>query len=228
MQPQGQPKGCDNPLQAFISDSFRLVAETRQQVDMVSESARQAVKAFYHNPADLAAFIERHGTPVVRLPGGPAGHFCSLAVFLLGFEPGFIAPVRSGPQKKRFDRLTRFLKLVGNIPPHCRFDSGVFVLMPPLFTTGFMAHQLHHWMACKSGLTGYSEQAQQLYKKFWNEQGGLIGHEVYDMSYEEILSLKQAINRDLEALQFLREIASEILGPARQGCRFKKGGLASA
>lgn len=220
--------GHDVPIHASAfpsEDTFKLVAETRKQVDAVADSARKAIRTFYTDPNLLAGFIERHGTPVYILRGGMTSQ---LALWALGFEPGFIPPV-SG---RRYEGLKKLLTAFGYTAsgekpsgihgrPHYR--HGVFVLTPAVFTVGFMSHQLHHWLACRSGMAGYSEQSQRLYKKFWVENRGVLGPEIYKMDAEGILALKAAINRDLEALRFLKSIASEVLIPAKQARRIGSG-----
>lgn len=196
-------------------DSFRLVAETQRQVALVTEQAKQAVKQCYKSPEELAAWIERHGTPVFVMKMGLLGSFL---LFILGFEPGFIPASRS----KRFQILERLLSF--QCPKEqASFRKGVFVLTQPLFTVGFMVHQFHHWLAAQSGLPGYDDQAQSLYRKFWDQQGGVIGQEVETMTVDEIIGLKSAINRDLEALQFIRQIINEILNPAQQSNHLANG-----
>lgn len=218
--------GQDNPIQSHV-DTFRLVAETRRQVNEVAESAREAIQAFYTDPELLAEFIERHGTPVYVLR---VGFLATFILRALGFEPGFIPP----GQELRFNRLKRLLAFYDRFcPGRNRSDvnrvdrHGVFVLTRPLFTVGFLTHQLHHWLAFRSGMAGYCERAQRLYKKFWVENQGQIGREVYKMSAEDILALKAAINRDMEALRFLKAMADEVLIPAKQARRIP-GGNASA
>jgi len=225
--------GHDNPILPEV-DTFKLVAETRKQVMAVADIARDAIKAHYTDPALLADFIERHQTPVYVFGRGLFQHFC---LWALGFEPGFIPPAKG----RRYRLLQQFLKLQSSFhafrfpslrlhpqgkqgeKPDCHFNHGVFVLTRPLFTVGFISHQLHHWLAFRSGMRGYCERSQRLYRKFWNENNGQIGAEVYKMKAEDMLALKAAINRDMEALQFLKDIASEVLIPAKQARHISKG-----
>lgn len=215
--------GHDNPILPEV-DTFKLVAETRKQVMAVADIARDAIKAHYTDPALMAAFIERHQTPVYVFGRGLLQHFC---LWALGFEPGFIPPAKG----RRYQLLQQFLKLQARFQPkpkqgdriNCHFNHGVFVLTRPLFTVGFISHQLHHWLAFRSGMRGYCERSQQLYRKFWNENNGQIGPEVYKMKAEDLLALKAAINRDMEALEFLKEIANEVLIPAKQARHISKG-----
>lgn len=205
--------GQDNP----ILDTFKLVAETRRQLEVVNDRARAAVKQFYRNPADLAAFIERHGTPVHVIRGG----YISLFVLAgLGFEPGFIPNPRNGC--KRFEALCRLLDWQED-KPGCRVENGIFVLTPRLFTVGYLSHQLHHWMASRAGLNGYHSRAQEVYKLFWNRDNGQITHKMLEMKAEDLFALKDAINRDMEALSFVRQVADEILRPANQGKNLSRG-----
>lgn len=203
--------GQNNP----ILDSFRLVARTRQQIEEVSRHAKGVVKRFYKDPADLAAFIERKGTPVYMLGGGKMG---GLVLKALGFEPGFIPPSDS----RRYQALVKLLCRYED-KPEVTFEYGVFVLTQPLFTVGFMTHQLHHWLACRSGMSGYGERAQQLYQEFWGRHEGRVSEEVLKLPPEELVRLKEAINRDLEALLFLRNIVDEVFNPANQGKKLATG-----
>jgi hypothetical protein len=205
------------------SDTFKLVAETRKQVNAVAAYARDAIKAHYTNPQSLADFIEQQQTPVYQLHG----FFQTFCLWALGFEPGFIPPATG----LRYQLLQRFFQLHTYFYPqekqtqksNCHFHHGVFVLTRPLFTVGFISHQLHHWLAFRSGMRGYCDRSQSLYRKFWSENQGLIGSEVYKMKAKDILALKAAINRDLEALQFLKQIADEILIPAKQARQISQG-----
>lgn len=216
-------QGHHNPLQpngtGLDDDSFKLVAETRQQLVQVAESAREAIQSFYNEPQQLAAFIQSQGTPVYLLPGGPLPE---LLLKILGFQPGFLLP----DQTRAFTWLTLLLRGYDRLrqrPPQSDFSGGVLVLSQRLCTMPFLSHQLHHWLAFRSGMTGYCLRARRLYKRFWDEHQGRVGQEAYKMGVEDILALKAAIARDLEALQFLKNIANEVLIPAKQAKRLNQG-----
>ncbi|MBX2861452.1 MAG: hypothetical protein KTR14_09455 [Vampirovibrio sp.] len=209
-----------NPLQ----DTFRLIAQTRRQVAHATEQATAAVRSFYKNPEDLATFIERHGTPVIYLPV----HWIPLlSLKLLGFELGYI-PVPTEPHlRHRFDTLCRLFDIEAS-KPNCTLSHGVFIVTKPLFNIGFMAYQLHHWFACRNGMTGYESKDLKRYRHFWEKKQGIIGPEVMRMTEAEVRSLKNAINRDLEALKFLRQITEEIFVPANQANALAQNKSASA
>jgi hypothetical protein len=201
-------------------DTFKLVAEVHRQIEEVNQRAKVVVKKFYRNADDLAAFIEQRSTPVYVIQGGL---LAKLTICALGFEPGFIPKPDKPAMLKRYRTLTRLLAFQG-IKPGCSFDYGVFVVTKELYTVGYLAHQLHHWLSCRAGLPGYNDESQKQYQKFWNEHNGIIGPEIEKMTAHEIISLKNAVDRDLEALKFIRQVTDEIFVPAQQGRNFAQGG----
>ncbi len=198
-----------------IIDTFKLVVDTQRQISEVSRQAKNLVKAGFRSPEALAFFVEQQGTPVYQLHGGV---LASILLFSLGYDQGFIPP----SDTRQYRMLVKLLKMQ-EAKPHCNFKFGVFVVGKPLYTVGFLTHQLHHWLAYRSGMAGYNEKAQALYKRFWEKHHGVVEPDVLDMSIEEVCLLKEAINRDLEALQFLRHIVHEVLRPASQRGKFAMG-----
>ncbi|MBY0404847.1 MAG: hypothetical protein K2X66_13180, partial [Cyanobacteria bacterium] len=178
------------------------------------------VKEHYKPPAELAACIESQGTPVYVLP---KGHPIHVLMSLMGFEPGFIPPNGS----KQFKTLVTCLKFLcpkGGITKDILCIKGFFLLTRPVFTVGYIAHQLHHWLAYSSGLPGYGEMDQSLYKTFWEKHHGVITQrDAEKMDVDEIIRLKNAINRDMEALKFMKNLMQELFTPASQGHNLANG-----
>ncbi len=211
-----------------IMDTFKLVAETQRQVQAVTNRARAAVKAFYRNPDDLAIFIEKQGTPVYALAGGLRGFGIRLCLFFFGYEPGFVPPPRNDQfSVRRYESLCKVLLHFCGERPGCNFDKGVFVLPKKLFTVGYIAHQLHHWLACLAGLPGYNAVEQEEFRQFMVNRKGVVGPEVENMSEAQIVSLRNAIHREIEALKFIKDVTEEIFRPARQA-RYLNNGTANA
>jgi hypothetical protein len=199
-------------------DIFKRVAHVQHTVSSIGTTAKDMVKHHYRDPEALIAIIEAQHTPVYLL-NGPKAALIPIVLGVMGFQPGYLPPM---PENKRYRALLRLLAHV-EPKPGCRFDHGLFVLTPSMTRVGYLAHQLHHWLACKSGLPGYGELDQQLYKVFWEKHQGVIGAEIETMSVDQIVSLKHAINRDMEALRFIREVMEEILVPANQAGKLSTG-----
>jgi hypothetical protein len=206
-----------------IMDTFKLVAETRRQAEDVTEKAKVAVKAHYKNPDDLAAFIEKQGTPVYVI-SGLKGFLVRFMVFALGYEPGFIAPPVTDPlSAKRYNSLKKILAAYDETKNDFSFDKGVFVLPKALYTVGYIAHQLHHWLAFLAGLPGYSTKEQEEFRRFMVERKGQLGPEVERMTLDQLAGLRNAIHREIEALKFIKSVTEEIFRPARQARNLSNG-----
>lgn len=202
-------------------DTFKLMAKTHQQALDVSDEARAIILKHYRTPEALKAVIESHGTPVFVIKE----HFLGkLMLKALGYEVGFI------PATDTF-QYRALLKFLNKAQPGYRGKGtkGLFIVTAPLLTVGFLSHQLHHWLAYRSGLSGYSTEEQLLYQEFWNRHNGQLNDSILrKMSAEDMQRLKNVINRDLEALRFLRQIVDEIFIPAQQGANIIESAQAKA
>ena len=219
-------------LQHWVLDSFKLVADTHRQVQGIQDKARQAVKARYKSPEDLTAFIENKGTPVYVLQG-LKGLLAQCAFKLMGFDAGFVAPPNPNEPltwhaQIRYGLLGVLLIGLYDRHPGCVFDHGVFVMPRAVFTVGYLAHQLHHWFACQAGLPGYDSASQREFRTFMVTHKGVVGAEAASMTEAQIMSLRHAIHREVEALQFIKSVTEEIFRPDRQARQITDGGIAHA
>lgn len=224
-QPNAGADALSDMGQYFLQaaeDSFHAFSDTRGRVERIAKTARDAVEQHYRTPEALKGFIEENGTPVYIIP---KGMFSSFQAFItmkqLGFSYGYT------PKPSSDKGIAAYRKLVFWLTRHenqsliyfdeTRFEQGVMILQAAQFNVPFLSHQLHHWMACRAGLAGYSEQAQRLYEKFWKDHNGQVSHALLkNMDTQDIIDLKQAINRDMEALKFLRQMVEEVFTPANQ------------
>jgi hypothetical protein len=225
-----QPTGHTNPITDAVTDTLRIVSDVHREAEEIVQSATETIKRCYGDPKRLGECIENLDTPVYLLKFTIISRIC---LKLLGYSTGFVPPANHW----RYRLLQRFLGFQGRLPGvrplaiahrETSFEHGVFVLLPSLFTISFLSYQLHHWLACRSGMSGYDERAQGLYREFWDEKQGRLGSEVEQMTLEDVLALKAAINRDMEALCFLRNVMHNVVIPASQGKRLSSHGNASA
>jgi len=82
----------------------------------------------------------------------------------------------------------------------------MFVLRDLPLNIYFMAHQFHKWYGYKMKLPGFEEVAQKNFKRIWEFENS---HNVSTLRYEEIIALKEAIARDVEAIDFVLNLARE-------------------
>ncbi len=229
MTPQYNHSSVNDAQSNPILDTFKLVAETQQQIEQVTKQAREAVKTHYHSPEELVTFIEEQGTPVYLVTGWK-GLLLRLVMMGLSYDSGFIAPPspKSNPQAlKRYINLCKSIVFLFGTKQTFSFKKGVFILPKPLYTVGFIAHQLHHWLAFLAGLPGYNELEQEEFRLFMGERNGVVGSEVYQMNEKQIEGLRNAIHREIEALKFIKAITNEIFRPARQA-KYLSDGMTNA
>lgn len=201
-------------------DSFRRVAETHQMVTGVLDEATDLIKKHYKNPDDLALWLEGQGVPVYVVDGPE--WLINLLLRLFGYAPGFVPPDKTKYYPMLVDAMQR-----RDEKRHCTFDYGMFVFTRSQFRVGFIAHQVYHWLSFRSGLPGYQPADQKRYREFWEKNRGELGPEVHEMTAEETISLKNAINRDLEALLFIRQAMQQIFIPGHQAGKIREGSVSA-
>ena len=65
-------------------------------------------------------------------------------------------------------------------------------------------------MAYRKKFPGYEENTMNNFKSIWNHDFGI--NNVNTLTIDEILSLKEAIARDIEAINFVKEISRDFIG----------------
>jgi hypothetical protein len=199
-------------IPAEISDSIRFLGESQSaESQRLALQAREALQEAKLDPEKLASLIEGRQTPVYCLKSGLLPRF---ALMLLRISPGFL-PFPAGIRGKLL-RLALYFwaKRPAQLPDQLETSSthGLFILTPSLFSTGFMAYQLHHWLAFQAGLGGYCEKAQRLYERFWTESKGILTSEsIQDWEEQDLLALRAAIRQEMSALEFFRALIHDVL-----------------
>jgi len=205
------------------ADSVCFLDEEQSTVfQELALQAREALTRTQMDPLRIASFLEENGTPVYRLKYGYLPRFI---LALLQLSPGFTP----NPKGIRGFLLSLSLHFIATRPSEANVQppeedesdsKGLFVLTPSLFATGFMAYQLHHWLAFQSGLPGYSQKAQLLYKRFCKEnKGKLTSDSIQDWNEEDLTALQAAIRQELSALRFFKSLVKDVLFHAQPGNR---------
>lgn len=168
-----------------------LNSKTEQNKKKVNDEVKEIITKNLKTPNALLAYIEENGTKVFRVP------YAKKLLILVGEQEGFITPT------------TGINAFVLNLILNHKFafkTEPVFVLGTGQINIYNMAHQFHKWYGYKTGLPGFDEAAQEKFKKIFDYE---IDANVELLSYEEILSLKEAIHRDIEAIDFVIKLAKE-------------------
>ncbi len=166
-------------------------SKTEQNKKKLNDEVSDIVKKNLKHPEKLLEYIEQNGTKVYKVP------FADKLLKFVGEEEGFITPVFG------------INALVLNLVLEHKFalkTAPMFVLRDLPINLYIMAHQFHKWYGYKMQLPGFDDEAQQKFKKIWEYE---IDANVQTLTYEEIVSLKEAIARDIEAIDFVSKLAKE-------------------
>lgn len=175
-------------------------AEAQKNSELVDEQVRNIVVPCLNQPEKLLDFVSEQGTKVYRFA------FANKILNLVKEEDGFIAPFCGG---KAF--ILNFL-VVLFVEKKLSFSfktKPMFVLGNDDLNIYFLLHQFHKWYAYKSGLAGFDEKAQSLFKmnlSLTNDE------QMKNLSVENILALKEAIARDTTAAEFVIKLSKEFEG----------------
>lgn len=168
-----------------------LNSKTEQNKKKLDEEVKNLVKQNLKHPEKLLEYIEQNGTKIYKIP------FADKLLKFVGEEEGFITPILG------------INALVLNLILEHKFafkTAPIFVFGDKEINLYTMVHQFHKWYGYKMQLPGFDEAAQQKFKKIWEYE---IDANVQTLTYEEIVSLKEAIARDIEAINFVTKLAKE-------------------
>ncbi len=182
----------------FYGDSeLVLNAETELKKLELDEKVKKIVKEKLNNPEALLSFINDSGTDVFRIDNA------NFLLKLIGEEEGFITPAKGF--KAVFINLVVNYLVYKNIVISAK-SNEMFILRPLPVDIYYMIHQFHKWYSFKIGLPGFKDKEQQNFKKIFKT---LKQEDISKLSLGEIIALKEAIARDVEAIDFVVNLSKE-------------------
>lgn len=199
---------------AFLQSNENLQLNVREKIkiEKTTADAKKVFKHFIKKPEDLLKFIENKGTKVIRADK------IEKILRLIGEEEGFIYPLTG------IKALT--LSIALNIVAPGKIKIGtqtplLFAVRKGSLNVYSLAHQFYHWVSYVKGLAGYEEDTLNNFKNIWSPEFNATTAPL--MGIEEIMSLKEAISRDMEAIQFVKDIAREYIGSQNSVNKLKQG-----
>ncbi|MFH0702564.1 MAG: hypothetical protein V2B14_03375 [bacterium] len=198
------------------NDILQINGSIKLDVEEINKEAKEVLKKYINNPEGLLKFIESKGTTVIRMPH--VEKFLSL----IGEDEGFIMPLNGF----KAILLTTMINILSKTQIKIKNEtSEMFVIRNKPVNIYFLIHQYHHWLTYMEGLPGYEEKTVNNFKSLWIPNFGMAN--INKMSLGEILSLKEAIERDIEAIDFVKEITRELIGAKKCINRLKTQGNVS-
>ena len=177
--------------------SLDLTLENENKKAQVGTKVKFFLEKTKNNPEAMLALIKEEGTDVYRIK-----HVNKFLNFI-GEEEGFIPPLKgiNAFFLNLFINFVCYKKIVVSFK-----SNEMFVLRPLMVDVYSMVHQLYLWCAFKSGLAGYDLKNR---KKFKQILLTMKDKDISNLSLDEVLDMKDAISRDIEAIDFVVNLAKE-------------------
>jgi len=179
-------------------EELSISANTEAEADEVSKIAYNVLQKYKDKPHLILKFIEAKGTKVVLAPT-----LLPLLKFL-GYDEGFI-PKHSGNKA----RILNFaIQCTNKEKPNLKAEvSDLFITCKKDLSLYFLAYQFHHWLAYQHKLPGYDAETMSLFKNTFNTKANMSM-----LSINQILSIKDAVDREKQAIDFVRKFVREQVG----------------
>jgi hypothetical protein len=214
------------PIGSFVNKTSKKffsgddsISFNGQQVLLKEEinlEAKVVLKEAIKNPDILVKFIKSKGTPVIE------SRSMNRILFLISEKEGFLPPM-TGLKALVFSLLTN---LASNTKLSISTKTpALFALDAKPLNIYFFSHQFHLWLSYINELPGFDEKTRENFKNIWECNADSM--EISNLSIEEIISLKDAIARDLEAIKFVKEMARELVGQKQVHQKLQQGKQAS-
>ena len=186
--------------------SLNLTAETGENKKKLEKNLEVILKKFEQMPAKMLVYIERNGTPVIRHQNAEK------ILDFINEEQGFIRGLKG------------FKALILNLFLFKKFSfktNEMFLIAEGDIDKYAMMHRFYLWYAYKFDMPGFDPKAQENFKKYVNEKGNL---NLKNLSTDDIMALKEAIARDVDAIEFVQRIAKNGEGTQNAMKKLSDGG----
>jgi hypothetical protein len=183
-------------------EDLMLSSKAKQVSEQVNELAKNLLKACKEDYSGLLAIIQSGHVKIIVTQN------LKFPMEILGYEEGLIP---SHCSIKAF-LLSIFIKLF------TKSDIKISFVLPDLFITSkkklefyFLAHQFYHFLAYKNNLPGYDYKTFSLFTSLMHTKN-ISDISFRNMSLDRMLALKDIIERDKEAIDFVQIFAREHIG----------------
>lgn len=179
--------------------SLELTSKTEKAKQKLENDVKVILSKYSNNPEKILDFVQRSGTNVHKIK------HADKILKLIGVETGLIGKTKG----IKALCLNIILSVFTNEKVKLSFKTEpMFIIktsMPDNYTT---IQQFHKWYAMKLNLPGFDSESQDNLNKFLlNDKAS-----VKNLSVDEILGLKDAIARDVEAINFVVNLAKSTSG----------------
>ena len=192
--------------------SIEFNTKTKKNKIKLQDNLQTILKKYKNNPEKLLGFVERSGTKVYRIK------FADKLLKVIGYEKGFIGATKG--IKSLY--LNLLISTISNEKLNYSLKTEpMFVLDSSHLDNYYIIQNFHKWYAMKLNLPGFDCESQSNFQKFLYSSND---EKIKELSVDEILGLKEAIARDVEAINFVVNLAKSTAGSKKALEKMTAGG----
>ncbi len=170
-------------------------------VALQNEKVERILDKYKSDPKKLIEYIKGANTPIY-LVKNPEKILSKIKE-----EQGFIMPQKG--------ICALYLNLILN--KKISFETSEMFIISKDFSPYLFVYEFYKWHSYKTGAKGYEKNTQEKYKKLFSLKNQ------DELTFDEIIELKQAIRRDIEAIEFVKKYSQKnqqskkVFGKIKQG-----------
>ncbi len=194
--------GKNNKTYLTANETLELNSKNKQSNRDIKNKAKLIIKEYDGKPENILDYIKSQGTPVIK------AKYAEKVLIFLKEDEGFIYP-QKGLRALILSVAINILSPDKKIKIGLKTPEMFFMRSKPA-NFYFLVHQFYHWMSFKHNLDNFDENALYNFKNIASNE--LSDKDINNMSVSQILSMKDTIARDVEAIEFVKEITKELIG----------------
>lgn len=186
--------------------SLNLTAKTEENKVKLEKNITSILKKYDNMPEKILLYIEKNGTPVIRNKNAER------ILDIIREEQGYI---------RELSGIKAFvLNLFLNKKLSFKTEA-MFLLNEGEVDKYAMIHQFYKWYAMKINMPGFDSTSQENFRKYIDEKSYL---QPDNLDIDDIIGLKEAIARDVDAITFVENIAQKTDGSKNAMKKLTDGG----
>lgn len=195
-----------------LAASLELTSKTEKSKEKLENDLKAILKKYENNPNKLFEYVQKNGTMVYKIP------FADKVLAVIKQEEGLICST-NGLKALYLNIILPLLS--GKNPVFSCKTEPIFVLRNLPIDNYCMIQHFYKWYAMKLKMPGFDTESQENFQKFLTPTND---DKIKDLSIEEILGLKEAIARDVEAINFIVDMAKTTTGSKNALKKMTAGG----
>lgn len=188
------------------TETVTFSSETEKNIQLVKQNVSDIMKSCNNNPQKYIEYMEAEGTKVFRKKD--AFKFLNK----INEEEGLITELKG---KKAL-----YLNFILRQGFSTTFKPAIVMSIGEI-EPYYMLREFYKWYSLKRGLPGFNFTAQENFKKYMKNAND---PSIKNLSYKEMLELKEAIARDYEANDFVINAVKEKEGSEKAFKKMNNGG----